>query len=208
MFNNLGMTGWWIFEEEPHNHFKFELSENILFFNDPRNFGNVIISNRINLENKLEKLGADIFNTNDIDKFNERLIKKQSSAMIANALLDQKVVSGCGNYLRAECLYLSKISPFREIKNLSNKDINIIWNILNQLAWYYYNEKLGIKKNIIDGKYKLSVNYNIKKMGPSKYKPREGIFHVYRQKKDEYDNKVEKKELNNRTIYYVPACQT
>jgi formamidopyrimidine-DNA glycosylase len=51
-------------------------------------------------------------------QFINRLNKKRDDTMICTALLDQKVIAGCGNYLRAEALYIDKISPFRTIKNL------------------------------------------------------------------------------------------
>jgi DNA-formamidopyrimidine glycosylase len=209
LFNTLGMSGWWVFDEMPHNNIKFVIDSTInnitIYFNDPRNFGTINISNFINLNKKLSTLGADIFNINNLDLFIERLNKKRDDTMICTALLDQNVIAGCGNYLRAEALYIAKISPFRTIKNLSNDEINMLWDILVQLAWFYYNENKGRQLNIINNKYKLSAKY--KKSGPSKYKPDEGYFHVYRQNTDTLGNKVLKKEINNRTIHYVPNIQ-
>lgn len=210
LFNTLGMTGWWEFNENNnHNHIEFQLKKNnsniSIFYNDPRNFGTLIISNKERLLYKLDKLGADIFNINDIEIFKSRLNKKRDDTMIASALLDQSVAAGCGNYLRAECLYIAKISPFRELKNLTIDEINKIWNILVQLSWYYYNENKGRKLGIINNKYELSAIY--KKTGPSLYKPIDGTFHVYRQNKDTLGNKVYSKEINNRTIHYVPSLQ-
>jgi formamidopyrimidine-DNA glycosylase len=210
LFNTLGMTGWWEFiNNQPHNNIEFELikasTKFSIFFNDPRNFGTLIVSNNERLRYKLDRLGADIFNINDIEIFKTRLNKKRNDVMIANALLDQSVIAGCGNYLRAECLYIARISPFRELNKLTIDDINKIWNILVQLAWYYYNESKGRRLGIINDKYELSANY--KKKGPSLYKPIEGAFHVYRQDNDTLGNKVYSKEINNRTIHYVPSLQ-
>ncbi len=206
LFNTLGMTGWWIFEEEIHNNVKIVFDDNtFIYFNDSRNFGNIIISNNDNLNKKLNKLGADIFNKNDIDKFKNRLDRKRDDMMICTALLDQNVIAGCGNYLRAEALYISKISPFRKIRNVSYEEYIMLFDILNQLAWYYYNERKGRKLNIINNKYKLSPIY--KKKGPSKYKPKYGFFYVYRQKEDLLGNMILTKQINNRTIHYVPSIQ-
>jgi formamidopyrimidine-DNA glycosylase len=201
LFNTLGMTGWWEYDDLPHNNVLFELNTMNIYFNDPRNFGNLIISNHLNLDKKLKELGADIFNKTDVNIFKERLERKRDDTMICTALLDQKVAAGCGNYLRAEALYIAKISPFRLIKNLDINDINLLWDVLLQLAWFYYDEEEGIKLNIINNKYQLAAKF--KKSGPSKYKPREGFFHVYRQNYDTFGNKVLKKDINNRTIYYT-----
>jgi formamidopyrimidine-DNA glycosylase len=210
LFNTLGMTGWWEFDSNlNHNNIQIELTkENTLlsiFYNDPRNFGTLIIANTERLKYKLDKLGADIFNINDFEIFRTRINKKRDDMLISSALLDQSVVAGCGNYLRAECLYIAKIYPFRELKKITIDEMNKIWNILVQLAWYYYNENKGRKLGIINDKYELSANY--KKTGPSLYKPIEGSFHVYRQEKDTLGNKVYSKEINNRTIHYVPSLQ-
>jgi formamidopyrimidine-DNA glycosylase len=216
LFNTLGMTGWWNYATHDndmhhamnHNNVKFIIDDNIIYFNDPRNFGNIIISNKSNLDKKLAELGADIFNKDHLDIFIERLKKKRDDSMICTALLDQKVIAGCGNYLRAEALYIAKISPFRTINNLSKDEMNKLFNILLQLAWFYYNEEKGRKLNIIDNKYQLNALF--KKTGPGNYKSNkdyENYFHVYRQKIDRLGNKVLKKEINNRTIHYVPNIQ-
>lgn len=206
MFNTLGMTGWWIHSDSDiHNNVKFIIGDNIIYFNDMRNFGNIIVANREKLIKKLDSLGANMFNMNDFDKFKKRLLKKRDDIMICTALLDQNIIAGCGNYLRAEALYIAKISPFRTVKNISDNELHTLWEILVMLGWYYYDEVKGRKLKIINDKYKLAGKY--KKIGPSKYKPTKGLFHVYRQKTDSYGNIVSSKKINKRTIYYVDMIQ-
>lgn len=207
LFITLGMSGWFQLEEDKYNHVQFDFSNETLFFNDYRNFGNIIVSTRQELDKKLLSLGADILDKKDNFKlFQERLNRKRDDTYIASALLDQKVSAGVGNYIRAESLYISKISPYRKIKNINENELKKLWNILKQIGFFYYNEKIGKKEGIIDGKYTL-VN-KIKKSGPSKYKPEEGKFLVYRQKEDPKGNKVTSEKLNNRTIHYVKKIQT
>ena len=206
LFITLGMSGWFQLENEKHNHIEFNFNNKKLFFNDYRNFGNIIVSNKIELSKKLLSLGADILNHNDNFKlFLERIKRKRDDTFIATALLDQKVSSGVGNYIRAEALYIAKISPYRKIKKLSEKELKKLWNIIKQLAFFYYDESIGRKEKIINDKYTL---YNkIKKYGPSKYKPEEGKFLVYRQKRDPKGNIITSEKLNNRTIHYVKKIQ-
>lgn len=205
MFNTLGMTGWWVYDEEEHNNIKFIIDNQTIYFNDMRNFGNIIVANKEKLIKKLDSLGADMFNMNNFDKFKKRLLKKRDDIMICTALLDQNIIAGCGNYLRAEALYIAKISPFRTVKNISDDELHTLWEILVMLGWYYYDEVKGRKLKIINDKYKLALKY--KKTGPSKYKPAEGLFHVYRQKTDSDGNIVSNKKINDRTIYYVESVQ-
>jgi DNA-formamidopyrimidine glycosylase len=206
LFVTLGMTGWFELEELKHNHIQFNFNDIILYFNDFRNFGNIIVSNKEELEKKLLSLGADILNSKDnFDLFNKRIERKRDDTFIASALLDQKVSAGVGNYIRAEALYIAKISPYRKIKDIDIGELKRLWNILKQLGFFYYNENIGRKIGIIDGKYKLINKF--KKSGPSKYKPEDGKFLVYRQTEDSNGNKVTSEKLNNRTIHYVKKIQ-
>lgn len=205
LWNTLGMSGWWHRKDEKHNNVEFLFGEKKMYFNDMRNFGTIIICNVDKLEKKLATLGPDILSKNNlVDKFSEKLERKRNDTLIATALLDQKVAAGCGNYLRAEALYIAKISPFRKIKELTKKDITNLWDILRQLGWYFYDEDEGKKLKIIDGKYKLGTKY--KKKGPSKYKPGP-IFLVYRQEKDPKGNKVIHTKIKDRMIHYVKEIQ-
>ena len=207
MWNTLGMSGWWIKDDEKHSNFEFIYDNNKkIYFNDMRNFGTFTFCNKSNLEKKLNTLGPDILNLKDeFELFSKRIERKRNDTFIASALLDQKVAAGCGNYLRAECLYIAKISPFREIKNLSSDELKKIWEILRQLGWYFYDEDKGKQLKIINGKYKISSKY--KKQGPSKYKPGEDYFFVYRQDKDPLGNKVKHEKIGTRMIHYVKEIQ-
>ena len=78
---------------------------------------------------------------------------------IASALLDQSIAAGCGNYIRAEVLYLAGISPFRKLEDLHDSELELIWDLLQQVGYNYYNKKLGKKLGIIDGTYKFAEDY-------------------------------------------------
>ena len=103
---------------EKHNHIEFIFSDLRLIYNDPRRFGFFIfIDNKINLKKRFKKFGPEPFDK----KFNLKHLtnilngKKKS---IKSFLLDQKFVSGIGNIYASEILYLSKINPLTQAKNL------------------------------------------------------------------------------------------
>ncbi len=201
MWNTLGMSGWWNFNEgEKHNNLSFEFSNDTVHFNDVRNFGTFIFCDKESLEKKLKKFGPDILSfdskNKDIGKnlFREKIIKKRGDMYIASALLDQGVAAGCGNYIRAEVLYLAKISPFRKLEDLNDSEIELLWNLLQQVGYHYYNKKLGKKLGIIDGKYKFAEDYKRQ-------------FLVYIQDKDIKGNKIVHEKIKDRTIHYVPKIQ-
>jgi formamidopyrimidine-DNA glycosylase len=141
-----------------------------------------------------DRFGPDILS---LDKSNEKkfcdLVKKKSQA-ICEILLDQKITAGCGNYLRADALYLAEINPYTPGKNLSDEKIKELWNILNQLGWYYYDKEKGIKNKIITNKYKLADSFN-------------RVFLIYSQKTDPLGNKVKHDQVKNRTIHWVEKIQ-
>ena len=204
LWNTLGMSGWWNFNEDnKHNNVSFYLKDeenNILNFKDVRNFGTFIFCSKENLKNKLSKFGPDIldYDVTNKDKgftlFKKKLHKKRKDTLIASALLDQGVASGCGNYIRSEVLYLAEISPFRKLEDLTEDDIKLIWNLLQQVAFNYYNKKLGKKLGIIDGKFKFAEDYKRQ-------------FLVYTQDIDIKGNKIIHEKIKDRTIHYVPKLQ-
>ena len=207
LWNTLGMTGYWTLEKKlKHNNLTFKLSNGQeVSFNDYRNFGTIMFCTKEKLQKKISNFGPDILffeknntivkqsknNIDDgLDKFKQKLEKKRSDTTIASALLDQKVAAGCGNYLRAEALYLSKIHPFKTIGEITSNDITKLWRTLRQLAFNYYNRKIGEKLGIIDGTIKFANDYN-------------RIFLVYQQKTDINGKSIKKEKLNGRTIHYV-----
>ena len=200
LWNTLGMSGWWNFSDgEKHNNVSFKFDKNIVtHFNDYRNFGTFIFCTKDNLKKKLEKFGPDILDISLKDSgkilFKKKIDRKRSDTFIATALLDQGVAAGCGNYIRAEVLYLAKISPFRELNDLTEEEINKIWNLLQQVGLNYYDKRLGKKEKIIDGKYKFADSYKRQ-------------FLVYTQSTDPLGNKVTRAKIKDRSIQYVKNVQ-
>jgi formamidopyrimidine-DNA glycosylase len=202
LWNTLGMSGWWQIKADIHNNLEFIYKSNIpdtksksIFYNDQRNFGTFIFNTKVNLEKKLGEFGPDILS---LDKTTSKmfydLVKKKRTA-ICEILLDQKIAAGCGNYLRADALYLAEINPYTIGKNLTEEKIKELWNILNQLGWFYYDKVQGIKNKVINGKYRLADSFN-------------RVFLVYSQKIDPLGNKVKKEQVKDRTIHWVELIQT
>lgn len=201
LWNTLGMSGWWQIKEENHNNIQIEYKINLfddksksIYFNDTRNFGTFIFNSKKNLVKKLGELGPDILS---LDKNNENIfyeLVKKKKMSICEILLDQKITAGCGNYLRADALYLAEINPFTLGKDLLEVKIKELWNILNQLGWFYYNKDLGIKNKIIKKKYKFADSFD-------------RVFLIYAQQIDPLGNKVRKDRVKNRTIHWVESIQ-
>ena len=125
IFNTLGMSGAWS-NVPRHARVKFETNEGDLFFNDARNFGTVKFCNRKDLEKKLGSLGPDMLNENvSPAKFIESF-RKNSHLTLAEALMNQGIVSGVGNYLKADSLWMAKLSPWRKVEQTTDEQLTLL----------------------------------------------------------------------------------
>ena len=184
-----------------HLNFEIVTKEGTLYYYDVISYGTLkCIDNENELEKILKKIGPDIMdNKTTLCIFKNQVLKKSNlDKHIGNVLINQKVISGLGNYLRADILWLSKINPYRKVKNLKNNELEKIFKNSKILTWGVYNKNVATKLKIINKKTKIPSDYN-------------RLFFIYMQEKDIYNNKVIKKELydgsQKRFISYVPAIQ-
>lgn len=230
MTSHLGLSGFWNFEKSDNDRVRINIVNGkdieTLCYEDPRNFGNIEILTKKQLDEKLLDLATDAlkeeFTNEDFqEKIKEYLSvsKSRHEQKIFKVLMNQKkkdgLVSGLGNYLTPEILYHCKLSPFREIGTLTKKEINnLTYSIKYIIKLSYYNNVTGymtnfdnfiqIHKTKIDNKIYPEYHPDIKLKKTDKFK-----FNVYQQKTDSNGNVVEpNKELNKgRTTYWVPTIQ-
>lgn len=133
MFNTLGMSGVWSRTKEKHSSieiiYKTSIHKKKIYFVDQRHFGTIkFVFTKKELNDKLKTIGPDILNDKDmsLDLFN-KIIKKHPPKNITSVLMNQKIISGIGNYLKSESLYHAKISPFRTVESLSEEEINNLY---------------------------------------------------------------------------------
>lgn len=182
-----------------HLNVEFKTTGGSIFFYDTLSFGTLkVIKNEEELNKKLNTIGPDIMDdTTTFDLFKEKIMKKPNLE-IGIVLMNQKLLSGIGNYLRADILWLSKISPFRKVNKLTENELKLIYYNAKVLTWGDYDRKLALKLKIITKKDKL----------PSDYKR---DFFVYYEETDIYGNVVTKEELyegsQKRFIYWVKNYQ-
>jgi formamidopyrimidine-DNA glycosylase len=180
---------------------EFKTTNGSLYYFDSLSFGTIkVIDNLDILDNKLKKLGPDIMDkSTKFEVFkNQILQKKNLEKVIGIVLMEQNIVSGIGNYLRSDILWLSKISPFRKIKDLNEDELKLLYKNAKLLTWGDYNYKEALKLKIIKKYNKLPKNYGRN-------------FFVYDSIEDIYGNKVIKEELyvgsQKRSIYWVQEIQ-
>ena len=227
LFSTLGLSGGWVFKhdnkfEHPtlleylkkeqidsymttslkHLNVEFKTAHGSLYFYDTLSFGTLkVIDTEKELEKKLNSIGADIMDeTTDFKLFQELITKpKNQKKEIGIVLMDQKTISGIGNYLRADILWLCKISPFRKVNKLTENELKKILHNAKLLTWGQYDKKEAKRLKIMTSTDKLPSDYG-------------RDFFVYYEDEDIYGNKVSKEELyegsQKRFIYYVKNYQS
>ena len=122
VFNTLGMTGSWNKHKTDHSRIGIYFSDgDILYFNDIRNFGTFQLKTNTELARKLKSIGPDMLSDPPSD-FVSRL-RKYNHKNICEVLMNQKVISGVGNYIKAESLWYSRINPHAMIKDLTDENL-------------------------------------------------------------------------------------
>lgn len=179
-----GMTGYWSDIKEKHARIHIQtMSNKDLYFIDPRNFGKLnIVCSLYAFKEKIDYLGPYILNKKlTYQEFYSRIDKKQNSK-IGIILMDQKYISGIGNYLRCDILWYCKINPETKIKDLSNKQkILLYYNTINICRYYCgFAHKLKFTPEDFD----------------------RDTF-VYMQDNDPFGNIVYKKTFGSRTLHYI-----
>lgn len=135
-WQTLGMSGGWYKTAKPATGAVviYGRDRTRLYYNDQRHFGTFKFippeSAKQELAKKLSNLGPDMLNDTTLTSidFKKRL---QHSALahrvLAHVLVDQAVVSGIGNYLRAEILYQARLNPHRQLGSLSDADLSTLY---------------------------------------------------------------------------------
>ena len=181
----LGLTGHFKYDENgKYCRYQFILDKGKFCMDDMRNFGTLSFTNDEKfLENKLKKLGIDVFSKDFTYKnFKEKISEVKKDKLIGMILLEQKYISGIGNYLRADILYTAKISPFRTIKSLKKNDIKILYRSI---------------KNVINESYKQQKRYGLHGYD----------FLVYKMRKTKRNEDVSHELIGKRHIYWVKSVQ-
>jgi endonuclease-8 len=228
LLNTLGLSGGWLSQKNKSSYFQMPKlleyidktkiesyllrsldhinvefmfgSEKLAFF-DMLSFGTLkVINSQEMLLKKLNTIGPDIMDENTSLEIFENKIKSNSNVNkeIGIVIMNQKLISGVGNYIRADALWLAKINPFRKVKELKEDEIKRLFHSLKVITWGNYNRKYAISHKIINKSDKIPYDYK-------------RDFFVYREEKDIYNNLIVKEELyegsQKRFIYWAKSFQ-
>jgi len=120
IFSTLGMSGSWSNRQGKHTRVTLKTHRGDLFFRDPRNFGTLKVSDRACLKAKLEALGPDMLSDGVTPETFIGRLRKCPEKTLAEVLMNQGIVSGVGNYLKADSLWLARLSPHRKVSQCTD----------------------------------------------------------------------------------------
>jgi formamidopyrimidine-DNA glycosylase len=195
IWSTLGMAGSWSSSQKKHSRVKFELGDRDVFFTDVRNFGTLkFVKGYDRLEKKLDSLGPDMLKGETTDAQFIYVMRKKNNKTVVEALMNQSVISGVGNYLKSESLYLSKISPHRVVSTLSNREMSCL------------NE--SIKVTILSSYLSGGATIHTFEGFNGEFGEYSRRFAVYNQKTDPSGlSVVREKTRDGRTTFWVPEVQ-
>lgn len=173
LFFNFGLTG--EISLTKNKYTKYDLGK--FYYNDQLNFGKVRLLNYNEYNKIINKIGTDIFKIKKeefIDKISGCKNKK-----LVECIVNQKLISGIGNYLRSEIMWKAGLDIFETKKD--KKTLTKLFKACKYMIKYHY-------KGVNDGVYVLPANKE---------------YFVYKQNKDIFNNNVFETTINKRKVYYT-----
>jgi len=185
-----GMAGSWATYKNKHTLFHLEFENEDLYFQDLRRFSKFnLLENEKEYLDFIDNIGCDIFDI-DFTTFKTQLLRMKKSKL-CSALMNQKRISGIGNYLRADIMYVSKLSPHRLIKELNEDEMCRLYDSCKSVV----NESYSCKATTC-GNYENTIHY-----GSYETKVYGKSFTLNGEKIDKF------KDVNKRTVWWVPSVQ-
>ncbi len=170
-----------------------------LFFNDQRKFGWVKLLPTDEVKNLpfMQKVGPEPLDPQTrAEDFIQRIRHRQNS-MIKPAFLDQAVIAGVGNIYADEALWAAQLHPQTRVKNISDQQLNTLFNELRQILQISIDQGGSTDKNYVDAEGRKG-NYLT-------------FAHVFRREGQachrHSDQEIIKLKVGGRGTHICPICQ-
>lgn len=163
MWCTYGMSAQWSRTPTKHAAASVFFEGSSIHFNDPRHFGTLkFVYDEEEHKKKLATLGPDVLEPGlSADLFAQKVLSKPIRT-IAEALMDQKTISGCGNYMKSECLFRSGISPWRSVTDiLSEEYVKLCGHVCDVASEAYSSQGASIEtyRTVDDEKGSTQFNF-------------------------------------------------
>lgn len=136
MWNTFGMSGGWKSKQSKHGHVEFVTDAGNFYYTDARNFGTIKFTDSLQkTEDKIATKGPNHIKEEISDDLFKQRIQMAGDKNICKVLMDQRYISGIGNYIKAEVLYRCKISPHRTTGSLTDEEFSLLNKYTNEVIW-------------------------------------------------------------------------
>lgn len=196
LWSTLGMTGYWSKLISGHPRVALMLdNDEVIYYHDTRNFGTLRWSGgRKELKQKLETLGPDMLSEDVSHERFQGALLKRPKITLAEALMNQHIIAGVGNYIKAESLWLAKLSPRRIVDSLTLEEFEMLNDSIKRVIRMAYNSLCQITEQ----------NQDIKDENSSYLDE----LNCYRKKTDPNGEEIIKEATKDgRTTWWAPAVQ-
>lgn len=181
-----------------HTAIIFNLNNGTLFYNDVRMFGYVLYFKNMGDARKhglFKNIGLDPFDKAFTLEYFKKEIKN-TNRNLKTTLLDQKIVTGCGNIYTDEVCFASKVNPKRICKSLKTQEIENIYN----------NIKIILKMAIEHGGSSIS-DYLLADGSRGNYARLHKVYGKAGEKCSNCKNILERKVVAGRATVFCKNCQ-
>jgi formamidopyrimidine-DNA glycosylase len=212
-----GLTGYFSTKTTGHYlRYSFLFDNITLYYYDKFNYGHLELLKQSEFNEKMIKLGIDIFNPSIFTQHNlNKLIDINSNSNICVFLIDQHILAGIGNYAKSEILYHANLSPMRKMKSLSSNERKELYESICYVIYSIYlagfsnsreSEYYNIFKNLectLDDIVQSDLVFLKFTKVPNKY-----IIQAYGKTEDLFGNPIHKIHTEDRrTTYWAPMLQ-
>lgn len=118
---------------------------------------------------------------------------------LATALLDQGVLAGLGNYLRADILFVARLSPLMRVGELTTAQLTRLAKVIHQLTWRSVRHD-GVLMPMPDYK-------KLKAQGHGYEAARFYVFDREGQPCRACGTPISRIDMGGRGVFFCPACQ-
>ena len=218
---HFGLTGLLVFDNPEYPRYEIEFKQLdeeksiVAYIDDSRKLSKLKFLNKNEHDKEFTKLGIDILTEDFTLKYFRECCESVKKKIVA-FLLEQDKFCGIGNYIKNESLYIAKINPYRTVNDLSDDEIEALYNSILFCAYSNTKDYLEQNKKIINKKDKKDksdesdesdeLNKFIKLLNSIETQT-PYVYKVYQQKKDPDNNIVTNCEIAGRKTFYVKDVQ-
>jgi DNA-formamidopyrimidine glycosylase len=143
ILHSMRLTGSWRNEEDSSSRWYVELDKGRkIWFHDSRCLATLkFTTDEQELTRYLAKLGPDILTEDFTLAIWKKLVQDHKNKNITAFLMDQEIIAGIGNWLKAEILFYSKISPLRKVGSLTENESDQLFESIRIIPRQAYMNK-------------------------------------------------------------------